>query len=737
MPENKLDFTKTEKKIVTKYKKIHKFIFKYSIFIVIWIISLYILSNQISKTQKLNISENFVVEKAKLIWEFNKLINQDTDNKDVNIHILQGELEIADNFIFSTNNLISHKDLVMPNTIFAHDLDKTKSKEYFNSDEYDINELEKFATNILFTNSEQRTKDSRKPISLPLDETIKNTFYLKCINDPKLINISCDYYIQNFLDTFLIYDIQQDYKWLIDIFNNLKNTKHKDDMCKSMDKYILYSNDTNEKLENIFIACGDDYYQNFHTLQLFLDIQNQLQKGYINQTVYQNTMLNNYKLISYQQIIYNDIHQNTVNNIRFETYINYLQELLKKDNKIEGFYIDLSYRLNNNYLITILNKLKYKVSDKKKLEIDGIINNLNKLNNGDELVWYAGLKNKLTNNLLEKNNNLDSKLEINLDKQSIINKLLEGIKELSFFKIISDKIVGDKIKISGYFSIKSTEWNTPIYTSLIAENIDGDLIINSIQLNWFDELNQIVWETIKKEPYTISEIYQYIQENINIFMSDDKISTCELIWNTINKILQSNSSISELSLMECSPDKISILKKEEQNKTTIQTYYKLTLNNFDITDIMMSDKKLENDISNYLKTINTNNITISSMIWEILNYTPEVKEYIQQWSNNIIITLEDFELYLGTIPDDIVEWSNQIISEFTIQWIKFIWNYDITSKKLWPLYFTNNLKISDFELYLTEEHQNKINEFLIDPLKYIKKTNPTAVKQYLEQNPEE
>ncbi|OQY39931.1 MAG: hypothetical protein B6229_02785 [Spirochaetaceae bacterium 4572_7] len=82
--------------------------------------------------------------------------------------------------------------------------------------------------------------------------------------------------------------------------------------------------------------------------------------------------------------------------------------------------------------------------------------------------------------------------------------------------------------------------------------------------------------------------------------------------------------------MECSPDKISILKKEDQNKTTIKTYYKLTLDNFNITDIMISDKKLENDISNYLKTINTNNITISSMIGEILNYKPEIKEYIQQ-----------------------------------------------------------------------------------------------------------
>jgi uncharacterized membrane protein len=67
MPDNKLDFTETEKKIVTKYKKIYKFIFKYSIFIIIGLISLYILSNQIGKTQKLNISDTFVIEKAKLI----------------------------------------------------------------------------------------------------------------------------------------------------------------------------------------------------------------------------------------------------------------------------------------------------------------------------------------------------------------------------------------------------------------------------------------------------------------------------------------------------------------------------------------------------------------------------------------------------------------------------------------------------------------------------------------------
>lgn len=732
MIKNTLDFTKKENEIIKKYKKIHKFIFKYSIFIVIWLISLHILTKQTHKIQNLNITDNFIIEKIKLVWTFNKSINKDINHEDIKTNILQWELEIEDDFIFSNNNLISYKDLIMPNTIFIRDLKKIKSKEFFEDKNYNIDYLEIFAKNILFINSEQTKTLSKNSISLPLDETIENTFYLKCIKNTKIINISCDYYIQNFLNTFFIYNIQQDYNGLYNIFKNLKNTKYKNNICNGVNKYMLYSNDTNQKLEKIFIACWKDYYKSFSTFQLFLDIQDQLQKWYINKTVYQNNILNNYKLISYQQIIYNDIHKNIINNIRFETYINYLQELLKKWEWIDNFYIDLSYWLNNNYLISMLNKLKYNVSDKKKLEVDNIINELNKLNNGDTLVWYLWLKDKLTNKLLVDNKQLEDNSTISLEQQNTINKLFAWIKELSFFKIISDSVVGNKVKINWYFSIKNNGWNTPIYTSLIAENIDDDLIITNIKLNWFKELDEIVWNAIKIKKYTISTIYQYIQENINIFLSDNKISTCELIWNTVNKLLQSNNKISELSIMECGPQKITILKKSDEDNVITKIYYKINLNNFNITSIMISDKAIEKDIWNYIKNIKTNNITISSIVWEILDYVPESTEYIQQWSNNIIITLEDFEAYLWTIPDDIVEWNNQIISEFTIQWIKFIWNYNITSKKIWPLYFKNNLAISNFELYLKSDNQNKINEFLIDPLKYINKTDPNTVSKYIE-----
>jgi hypothetical protein len=157
---------------------------------------------------------------------------------------------------------------------------------------------------------------------------------------------------------------------------------------------------------------------------------------------------------------------------------------------------------------------------------------------------------------------------------------------------------------------------------------------------------------------------------------------------------------------------------------------------------MISNKEIENDINDSLKNINTNNITIAKIIWEIVSYKREEQIYIQQWSNNIIITLEDFQKFLWTIPNDMVEWNNKIIVEFEIQDINFIWNYDINSKKIWPLYLQNNkedenwniqkdINVNTFELYLTQDNQNKINEFLIDPLKYIKKIDKTAIAQYL------
>lgn len=633
----------------------------------------------------------------------------------------------------------------MPQNVFLYDNNPIKNKEYFESWDYEISDLENFAKNILFTNTNQIKTKKRIPISLPIEESISKTFYLECTNNIKFFNKTCDHYIKNFIKTFFIYDISKDYDGLKKIFNNIKKTKHKEEFCKSIKKYTLYSNDTNQSLEDIFVSCWSKYYQSFNTLKLFLDIQDQLEKGYIKKSIHQNKELNNYKLISYQQILYNDIHQNTIDIIRFETYINYLQNILKENEKIDQFYIDLTYRFNNNYIINILNKLKYKSSDNKKIEIDKIISNLNKLNNWDQLVWYNGLKTKISNKKLEKQNIFYIDTEKEFSTQDDIKKSLQNIKKLSFFKIIKERISWEKIKVSWYFSIKTNEWYIPIYSSIILKYIDKELIIENIKINKYNELNKTIENLIKIENYTISKLYQYIQENINIFMSPDKISTCEIIENTINEIFEKSKDISWLEILECNSENVSIIKNQEIDNSKNKIYYKIYMDNFNIKDILISNRYIENEINKSLTNINTNNITIANMVWKIISYNIETKEFVQEGSNNIIITIEDFEKYLNTIPKDIVEWNNKIILEFSIQWNNFIGTYNTETKKLWPISFKYNeknndvewnktnkydLKIKNFKLYLKETNQNEINKFLINPINFLKEENLETVSIY-------
>jgi len=113
-------------------------------------------------------------------------------------------------------------------------------------------------------------------------------------------------------------------------------------------------------------------------------------------------------------------------------------------------------------------------------------------------------------------------------------------------------------------------------------------------------------------------------------MSADKISTCKTIENTINKILESSKNISSLKILECNSENISIIKNEEIDESNKKIYYKISMDNFNIENIMISDIYIENEIKKSLPNINTNNITISNMISKIISYNIEKEEYIQE-----------------------------------------------------------------------------------------------------------
>jgi biotin-(acetyl-CoA carboxylase) ligase len=67
MKENRLDNEKLLKIIINNYKKIFNTFFKYSIFIIIFLISIFSVSKNLNTKVSLDINDDFIVEKIKLI----------------------------------------------------------------------------------------------------------------------------------------------------------------------------------------------------------------------------------------------------------------------------------------------------------------------------------------------------------------------------------------------------------------------------------------------------------------------------------------------------------------------------------------------------------------------------------------------------------------------------------------------------------------------------------------------
>lgn len=79
-------------KIITTYKGISRFFFHYLIFFVAIIIGFFLFQSILSKSTRVVVfqgDDSLLIEKTKLIAEFDKFMKQNIKNNDLDIHILQ------------------------------------------------------------------------------------------------------------------------------------------------------------------------------------------------------------------------------------------------------------------------------------------------------------------------------------------------------------------------------------------------------------------------------------------------------------------------------------------------------------------------------------------------------------------------------------------------------------------------------------------------------------------------
>ena len=196
-------------------------------------------------------------------------------------------------------------------------------------------------------------------VQLPLAKTLMDDFNLSCLSQTKLSSRTCNYYLNDFLDSFFIYNISLDYPGLKNVFNAIKgNTTDKTRFCDTLGKYLLYANDHNNPIKELFGLCGPTYEDIFRQTTLFLEIQNSLDTQNFTHTSYKDFSLNEYKLLSYQQQIYQDFFINITDSYKITNYLDFAKEILMK-NTIDPLYKDEIYRYNIKYLQPSLEKFAY------------------------------------------------------------------------------------------------------------------------------------------------------------------------------------------------------------------------------------------------------------------------------------------------------------------------------------------------------------------------------------------
>lgn len=731
---------------IKNYKIIYSAFFKYWLIVLIIAAAISIFFFAIKNEKILNINNDNDPQKNLLIQKYNEELNDlsniEQENTDLDIKIRQGTLNINENTLISYDNLLSFKWFTLPRWIFMY-TDSIENREYFDNPNYDIEELSKFISNTIFVNYDEIISEKVKsPEFISLDSnSIEKTFFISCANRPRILNRICDKYIENFLNGFYVYRINNDFPWFTKTIKNLiTKRKYKDSVCKWLDNYIIYSNTAPTELEDVAILCWWTFLDDFYMIQDFTKTKNELENQYITPGTSKYKKMNEYKLISYQQILYNNLTKwIPPSEWIYKSYTNYLSNLLKKYslNPIDPFYFDATYRFNNLYLIPSLNKVKYQSTQTKGEEIWTIINDLEKINNWDKIDWYVWLRSVLTNKSLEED---VSKIWINFisERDDIMAVLLKSLQSLNYIKIINDEIIGDMIRINWYIPwITLSNWKSfPIPFGSTLQNKNWKLVVKEFSLNiaGFDvfEINDVLKIMLKQRDYNIWEIYEFVQKNMDLYDTNDySAAPCDLLKNRFDTI-----KIEWLQILICNDEKINITKWSSGNKIL----YQFKMEQYNIKSITTTNSSIQKYINKNYEWITTNAITINWIVSDIVTYEPPKEENEStalEWNNNAIIAIDDFKTYLWVDVTDIWERNWKVAAEFAVTNIEFIGIYDTETKKLWPIFLKQpgeekwDIIINKFSIYLTDENKYEINKFLIEPIGYLYNLEPWIVMKYL------
>jgi len=717
-----LEFENAHHRLVSEYKKIYSVVFHYSFFAILFVVGTIFFLRALSAENNNHYIESthLVVQKTDLKWQFEQFIeSNESQNIDLDISILQGTLETEGESFKSVNNLLTYKGFVMPRYIELAYTIPLFSKNQFSGDSYDVKEMKIFVYNVVFQEPKNLDEKIFKYAKIPINKSFEETFNLSCVFKWKIFQATCNHYITDFLANFFIYNVEQDYDGIQQIFNELEQrARYKTTFCDTLEKYTLYSNDTSLRLEPMFRKCGVEYIERFVTLQDFVEFQRQLDQGNVDGEVYFNSSLNTYKLFSLQQLLYTEFSKKQFHDRLLVVYLNFVQELLKKDT-IDKFYKEEIYRFNNYYL---RNELGNSVYLSKKEQVEFVIEELTKINKWSILVGFTGLQYQITHTELILSNSDEQTIIV---PEITIQDLLVQVKNMSFFTITKEDISSTgQVYIAWYFDIPYHDEQLQLYADMNLKIEKSVLVVKNMNTPSASHIAEVVNATLQENAFTLPRTYQYLLDIVPLyFKKEETIAICDRI----------KSLLPQVRIQTCTDTFVELTKPIVGGK---ELQYLFKIRSMQIVGLRVSNDLYQVALEEQIADAQMDSFTLPWWIDQLVSFEINEESYDPQQANRLLI-IEKFQNYLAVTPTNIWKDEKGFMVAFTLKETDFIALYDVAKSTIIHLYFEDiyirpniPLVFKNFNMILSDGNQTLINNFIFDPIIAIQSLNKNVFKAY-------
>ena len=637
--------------IINMYRKIHHFLFKWWIFIVIslitffvtkWIVSNYHVwytPDYTNREEELNEEK---VETISLSW--------------MEVMTRLWYLSVDDTVLESDKNLIQYQGVILGNNTIINLQENLLDWEIFNQGESKEEDLDKLLYKLL-------QQGEFPQINLPyytISNSLIQNFNLSCVwNQPFYPNI-CDFYFHHFLEYGIFYDIEDHIQDLNLLMLNIQKDPQKiSDFCTFLLHYVETRQSWAEELWSLLFQCDKDLYDQYIVTKSLIEINNEIDEKIFNTRVFTNKYLNAYKTISLMKVLYRNFENGIYNKANITNYLDFIQLLINKDNLtnnyIDPIYKDLIYLFNKNILQV---KLENNTNTFSKADINTLVNKISLLNKGDITFWNIWLEKQVKTKALVNTKDIKEIETYEVDIETLLNSIFSLKNHLKIAKYnISDDNKEVTIQTEIFFE-KYPEIRLRAVLYLYLE--DNTLFVKDIKIVDNEEITTYLKNLNTFERYTVPQIINVLDENILLFQ------ITETKWEEYCKLLESTEYT-----LQCNWNQFLIEKEGIE--------YEFIIENRVLQTFSISDTSLDEEIKKHLETVIFKEGNTASLIDEILHYTNNDTEVVFEDKEvnveALLLIKEKFkEYFLTTVKITETDDPNIFETLFTIK--------DITLKRI-------------------------------------------------------